>query len=70
MSDADDWEVLLERPGYRCKIIQHGNVTIRVFRPILTDSERKKRERQIMSAVGRILSKYDNLEEENETNTG
>ena len=70
MSDTDDWEVLSEHQGYRCKTIQHGNVTIRVFRPILSDAERKKRECQIMSAVGRILSKYDNLEEENETNAG
>lgn len=62
MSDTENWVELPERPGYRCKIIQHGNVTIRVFRPILTDSERQKREREIMSSVGRILSKY-NFEE-------
>ena len=68
--DTDNWVELPERPGYRCKVIQHGNITIRVFRPILTDAERKRREHQIMSAVGRIIRKYDDLEEENETNAG
>ena len=70
MSDTDGWEVLSERPGYRCKLIERGNITIRIFRPILTDAEQKKRETQIMSVVGRILRKYDDLEEENETNAG
>lgn len=64
MMETDNWVELPERPGYRCKLIERGNITIRVFRPILTDAERQKRERQIMSAVGRILRKYDDLEEE------
>ena len=63
MSDTENWVELPEFPGYRCKIIERGNISIRVFRPLLTDAERKKREHQIMSAVGRILSKYDGLEE-------
>ena len=62
--DTDDWFELSECPGYRCKVVQHGNITIRVLRPILTDSERKRREHQIMSRVGRILRKYDDPEEE------
>ena len=63
MSDTDSWVVLPERPGYRCKLIKHGNITIRVFRPIMTDTERQRREQQIMSSVGRILRNYDGLEE-------
>ena len=63
MNDTDDWDVLPERPDYRCKLITHGNITIRIFRPILTDEQRNKREHQIMSSVGRILRKYD-IEEE------
>ena len=63
MSDTDCWVELPEYPGYRCKLIQRGNTTIRVFRPILSDTVRKRREEQIMSAVGRILSKYHNSEE-------
>lgn len=63
MSETDVWFTDPEYPDYRCKIVQYGNVTARVYRPILSDKERLKREKQIMSVVGRILSKYDNLEE-------
>ena len=63
MSDVDSWVELPEHPGYRCKLIKHGNTTIRVFRPILTDKDRQRREQQIMSAVGKILRNYDGLEE-------
>ena len=59
MSAIDSWVELPEHPGYRCKIIKQGNITVRVFRPILTDSEKQRRERQVMSSVGRILRKYD-----------
>ena len=65
MSDTDCWVELPDYPGYLCKIIQRGNTTIRIFRPIMTETERKRREQQIMSARGRILSKYNNLEETN-----
>ena len=65
MSDTSCWVELPEHPGYLCKTIQRGNTTIRIFRPIMTDTERKRREQQIMSALGRILSKYNNLEETN-----
>ena len=65
MSDTSCWVELPDHPGYLCKTIQRGNTTIRIFRPIITDTERKRREQQIMSAVGRILSKYNNLEETN-----
>ena len=63
MSDTDYWVELPEYPGYRCKLIQRGNTTIRVFRPIMTDTARKRREQQVMSVVGKILSKYKDLEE-------
>lgn len=63
MSGTDCWVELPEHPGYRCKLIQRGNITIRVFRPIMTDTEIKRREQQIMSAVGRVLRKYDYSEE-------
>ena len=63
MSDTDGWIELPERPGYRCKIFTYGNVTVRTFRPILTDKERQRREQQIMSSVARILRNYGGLEE-------
>ena len=46
---------------YLAKTIQHGNATIHIYRPILTDEERKKREKHIISVAERMLSKYDNL---------
>ena len=70
MSDTDHWVESTDRPGYRYKVIKYDNVTIRVFRPILTDVERKRREQRIMSALGRILRNHNELlEETNETDT-
>ena len=37
--------------GYRTKVIQVGNCTIEIKRPILTDAERIKRENQVRDAL-------------------
>ena len=37
--------------GYRTKIIKVGNCTAEVNRPILDDSERKRREQQVIEAL-------------------
>ena len=47
---------------YLAKTIKHGNVTINIYRPILTDEERKRREKQIVQSIGRIMSKYPELD--------
>ena len=39
------------QPGYRTKVIQVGNATIEIHRPILTDEERNKRENQVKDAL-------------------
>ena len=39
------------RDGYRTKVIQVGNATIEIHRPILTDAERNKRESQVKDAL-------------------
>ena len=39
------------RDGYRTKVIQVGNATIEIHRPILTDEERNKRENQVIDAL-------------------
>lgn len=39
------------REGYRTKVIQVGNATIEIHRPILTDEERSKREGQVKDAL-------------------
>lgn len=38
-------------PGYRTKIIRVGNHTAEINRPILSDEERRKRERQVVDAL-------------------
>ena len=39
------------RDGYRTKTVTRGNVTIVIHRPILTDKEREKRERIVVTAL-------------------
>ena len=38
-------------PGYRTKIIQIGNATIEINRPILDASEQARRENQVKDAL-------------------
>ena len=37
--------------GYRTKVIRVGNATVEINRPILTDSERARREEAIRQAL-------------------
>lgn len=49
------------------KTIQHGNAVIKVYRPTITDEERKRRERQISIALqqlGQTISKTGGKENE------
>lgn len=39
------------RPGYRTKTIRVGNCIVTVHRPILSDSERKKAEDRVKTAL-------------------
>ena len=41
-------------PGYRTKVIRVGNATVEINRPILTDEERRKRERQVVDALAQF----------------
>lgn len=52
---ATDWRTDIA-PGYRTKIIQVGNVTVEINRPILSDEERRKRENQVKNAL-RVFGK-------------
>lgn len=38
-------------PGYTTKTIRHGNCIITIHRPILSQTEREKRERQVVTAL-------------------
>ena len=44
--------------------IRHGNCTITVHRPVLTASERKKRESQVQATLGRVMREYIHSKEE------
>jgi hypothetical protein len=50
MKTSDGWVTGI-REGYRTKVIQVGNATIEIHRPILTDAERIKRENQVKDAL-------------------
>lgn len=50
MNTSDGWVTGI-REGYRTKVIQSGNATIEIHRPILTDAERIKRENQVRDAL-------------------
>lgn len=44
-------------PGYRTKIIQIGNSTVEINRPILDDNERARREEAVKQAMVAIFKK-------------
>lgn len=50
MSEAESWVTGI-REGYRTKVIQVGNVTVEIDRPILSPEEQAKRERQVLEAL-------------------
>lgn len=46
------------KDGYTSKTISYGQVTIRVYRPILDDGEREKRKQQIVDGLEHGLRDY------------
>lgn len=54
---SDNWTTDV-RPGYRTKTLQYGNCTIVVHRPILSDAERAKREREVVTAMESAMRDY------------
>ena len=47
-----------EADGYRTKTIQHGNATIIIHRPILSNEETARRERQVQDVLEREMRGY------------
>ena len=43
------------RPGFETKIVQVGNCTVRIHRPILDDQERARREEQVIYALKGLI---------------
>ena len=50
MTATDGWVTGI-KDGYRTKVIQVGNCTVEIHRPILTEAERSKREYQVKDAL-------------------
>ena len=53
-----DWTPSESRPGYREKTLQHGSVTITVYRPELSPQETEAREKATADALKPIMAKY------------
>ena len=47
---TSDWRTDIN-PGYRTKIIQIGNATVEINRPILDAAEQARRENQVKDAL-------------------
>ena len=46
-----EWTQAADRPGYRCKIVQHKNCTIKIYRPVLEGAEAARNEQQVRTAL-------------------
>ena len=64
----ESWTVSTEHPGYRCKTLQFGQATVTVFRPILDDEERTKRENHLRAVAERVLRDYTESRQQDEHN--
>lgn len=44
--------------AWTTQTLRHGNVTIIVHQPVLTEKERAKREQQVQDALGGVMREY------------
>ena len=58
MEIVSDWHESKENPGYRSRILKHGNCTIEILRPILTKAEREKIENHVRAVAESTLYNY------------
>ena len=58
MNTTSEWADSPEHPGYKVKVIQHGNCTIKILRPELDKNERAKREKRVKVAAESLLRDY------------
>lgn len=58
MVNAAEWADSPENPGYKIKVIKHGNCTIQILRPNLEDRERTKRENHVKAVAEKVLFNY------------
>lgn len=53
---SEEWVTGLKE-GYRTKVVQIGNCTAVIHRPILDDQERARREEQVRDALRGLIKK-------------
>ena len=53
-----NWTPAPDRPGYRCKTIQHGPATITIYRPILSEAEEVKAQQKTRQELESALRSY------------
>ena len=58
MDTTEDWVISTDHPGYKVKTIKKGMCTFEVYRPILTDEERKKIEEHVKRTAESVLRSY------------
>lgn len=58
MNTTTEWVDSPEHPGYKTKVIKHGNCTIEIFRPDLDPRERAKREAYVKAVAESTLLNY------------
>lgn len=54
----DNWKPAPDRPGYRCKTIQHGPATITIYRPILDEAQAAKAQAKTRAELENALRDY------------
>lgn len=52
------WKTAPDRPGYRCKIVQHGLATITIYRPLLNEAEEAKAHQKARTQLESALRDY------------
>lgn len=52
------WKPAPDRPGYRCKTIQHGPATITIYRPILSEAEEAKAQQKVRRELESALREH------------
>lgn len=50
-----NWTPAPDRPGYRCKTIQHGPATITIYRPIMDEAQEAKAQAKARTALESAL---------------
>lgn len=54
----ETWKPSTDRPGYRCKTIRHGNATIIISRPIMTEAEAARAQAKARAALESVMREH------------